>query len=350
MDSKTCLKNVRSNGESFINNLQPTTHKNNQQPSSATQQSMLKSRYFRNFDVFDRQEKHWYKWSRKFLDHAKIEGYLHVLEGNTIIPKSDEKITNNKITKYTNKIDNERAYAYMFPDCDDDISFGCIDGSMTDSTPTGNSRISWKKLQPRFQPTMDALMIEMKRGFNKNKLRNKQDPDEWIMLLKSISYKLKNTHKYEIETEDMLIHMINNLTLDYEYIIIHFKNQLTDKLNPLTWESMNSQLKAKHRRMYLENRNNNINNNYNDKKMNVGFTYNKKLKVCVNSVEKQAISELTAVLMRKTRTEDLRGSNTVSPMQTKPARILESGVISLKHVSREKSITPLRSYQKWASK
>lgn len=91
--------------------------------------------------------------------------------------------------------------------------------------------------------------MELKLKFHESKLKKGGDPDEWISKLERLSWRLESNFKSGIEEEDVMIHIINNLTLEYEDVIISLEWQINSKVDTLTLDSLKEQLRSKFQRL-----------------------------------------------------------------------------------------------------
>ena len=59
--------------------------------------------------------------------------------------------------------------------CQDDLTFGIIEESLSTDFPDGDARLAWKNLFNKFEPNTGAMKVQLKSEFQKMKL---VDPNE----------------------------------------------------------------------------------------------------------------------------------------------------------------------------
>ena len=83
---------------------------------------------------FSGKEEDWNRWSKTFLATATVKGYKDVL-----IPIDADVDAELE--------DNVLAYNDLILSCQEDISFGIIDESVSETFPDGDARLAWKNLR-----------------------------------------------------------------------------------------------------------------------------------------------------------------------------------------------------------
>jgi hypothetical protein len=72
-------------------------------------------------------------------------------------------------------------------------------------------------------------------------LTRNEDPDAWIITLEELRMKLEDMGS--IMTDDqLLIHVLNNLTTDYELQMVLLEKRIGDKSNPLEVDELREEL------------------------------------------------------------------------------------------------------------
>ena len=89
---------------------------------------------------FSGKEEEWERWSKKFMAMAQRRKYHKVLKGLVNIPAEDD----DELTEEQLKIReaNERAYSDRLLTCNDDVSFGIIENSVTSENPSGDASLA----------------------------------------------------------------------------------------------------------------------------------------------------------------------------------------------------------------
>ena len=76
--------------------------------------------------------------------------------------------------------------------CQDDVTFGIIEESVSTDFPDGDARLEWKNLFNKFEPNTGAMKVQLKSEFQKMKLVDPdEDPDPWMSKIKLIKRRLK---------------------------------------------------------------------------------------------------------------------------------------------------------------
>ena len=108
------------------------------------------------------------RWFKTFLSTATSRGYREVL-----------KPTNEKVKADEDK--NINAYSDLMLACQDDVTFGIIEESVSTDFPDGDARLAWKNLFNKFEPNTGAMKVQLKSEFQKMKLVDPdEDPDPWM--------------------------------------------------------------------------------------------------------------------------------------------------------------------------
>ena len=100
------------------------------------------------------------------------------------IPKEDETLMNDDEKKAREA--NEKAYSDLILSCTNEVSFGLVEGAITDDNPSGDSALAWKELNEEYDPDVGTALANLKREFAQSKLDVEQKPEEWIRSLEKI--------------------------------------------------------------------------------------------------------------------------------------------------------------------
>ena len=72
---------------------------------------MSEGKWNKRFDSFSGKESDWYRWSKKFLSYANMEGYSEILTNTKlVVPKHDEDLDGGSDTKILRRKQNNMAY------------------------------------------------------------------------------------------------------------------------------------------------------------------------------------------------------------------------------------------------
>ena len=155
---------------------------------------------------FSGKEQDWNRWSKTFMATATAKGYREVLK-----PTDEDEDVEEEL--------NVQAYNDLILSCQEDISFGIIDESISETFPDGDARLAWKNLCNKFEPSTGAAKVQAKQEFLQLKLASAdEDPDNWILSLELKRRRLK-TLGTTIEDDDMILHILNNLPREYETVV-----------------------------------------------------------------------------------------------------------------------------------
>ena len=155
---------------------------------------------------FSGKEADWNRWSKTFMATATVKGYRDVLV--PIDPDTEAELE-----------DNIQAYNDLILSCQEDIAFGIVDESVSETFPDGDARVAWTNLKNRFEPNTGAAKVQLKQEFHQLKLASAdEDPDPWLTNLELKRRRLK-TLGATIEDDDMILHILNNLPKEYETVV-----------------------------------------------------------------------------------------------------------------------------------
>ena len=191
----------------------------------------------------------WRMWSRKFLARAKMKKYKDVLTGLEEVPMFDEEIDSaTKVGKIKSlaRSANDTAYNDLLLSCSDEVSFGAVDEALTSKLPDGDAAKAWNNLVAKFEPKTSASLVQLKKEFNVCTLLSvDKDPDVWLSELERIRQRLKIMQSVITDT-DLMIHVLNNLPIEYETLVEKLELEIEAKMNPLTLEGLRAQLRSKY--------------------------------------------------------------------------------------------------------
>ena len=201
---------------------------------------------------FSGKESDWRMWSRKFLARARLREYKDILTGTEKAPAAgtviDENTDQGKKQK-KNKIANEKAYNDLLLSCEDEVCFGAVDEAITTALPDGDANLAWKNLMARYESSTPATKIQLKKEFHESKLEDvTTDPDEWIADLERIRQRLKGLQA-EIRDDDFMMHILNNLPIEYENMVETMEIEMENISNPLTIKTIRDRLRSKYQRL-----------------------------------------------------------------------------------------------------
>jgi hypothetical protein len=167
-------------------------------------------------------------WSKRFLAIARVCGYRNAMLGKSIVPKQLDNLDPNDATKVTliaAQKANAGGYNELIMSCNKEVSFGIVDEAVTEDLPDGDLKKAWDNLNNKYQPKTKAALTELKSEFHETVLGNGQDPYEWISDLEHKRWRL-NEMKAPVSDVDFLIHLITNLTEEYNMIVELYQDKI----------------------------------------------------------------------------------------------------------------------------
>ena len=200
---------------------------------------------------FKGKKEHWPAWSLNFLMKAKIKGYKEVLEGKKTVPKSSSTVLSNEEEEVAKL--NEVGYADLVLSINAEspagkVAFQIVKNCMSSEYPNGNCADAWRRLCKKYEPDSVPSMLRLKKQFNMSKLSNGGDPDEWITFLEDIKGRLEDMNS-PISESDFLIHVLNNLTEEYDIEVSLLEKRLGNKDEPLTIDEVRADLSLRYEKI-----------------------------------------------------------------------------------------------------
>jgi hypothetical protein len=117
------------------------------------------------------------------------------------------------------------------------VAFGIVKGSKLASYRDGNGHIAWTRLSAKYAPKTAPSMVKLEREFRASKLKRGKDPDEWITYLEELRDRLKEMRS-TIKEDQFLVHILNNLSKEYELPVLLMEKQIGSTVNPLSVEDL----------------------------------------------------------------------------------------------------------------
>jgi hypothetical protein len=189
---------------------------------------------------FSGKDEDWNRWSKTFLATATIKGYREILQPNDPTTEIDKK-------------GNMFAYNDLVLSCQDDVTFGIIDESISQDYPDGDARLAWSNLKKRFEPNTGAAKVQLKLEFSQLKLENvEEDPDPWMTMLELKRRRLK-TMGVDMKDEDLILHILSNLPKEYEVVIEMCEENLSS--GTLSIATLKERIRARFQRLQKSSEN-----------------------------------------------------------------------------------------------
>jgi len=122
------------------------------------------------------------------------------------------------------------------------VVFQLVTGSISVTLPDGDAALVWKRLKGKYAPKLALRKLELWRAFQISKLKNSDhDPESWIMYLEGLRMKLKDLGSV-MTNEDMIVHILNNLTDNYEVQLSKLEEKLGSTMSTLTIDDVKAEL------------------------------------------------------------------------------------------------------------
>jgi gag-polypeptide of LTR copia-type len=93
-------------------------------------------------------------------------------------------------------------------------------------------------------------MVKLEKQFRDLSLKKNQDPEVWITELEDLRVRLEEMGS-NILDDQFMIHILNNLTSDYELQLALMERRVGDKEKPLTVEEIRAELSLRFERLNM---------------------------------------------------------------------------------------------------
>ena len=196
---------------------------------------------------------------RKLLLGEKDEATFDVVPSKATIDEIEEKTTKSADDKKILKLQELNKIAYMHLVLSMDTStregkaaFRLIKNTKSAEYPDGNCKLAWDRLKFRYASKAAASLMRLKKTYENSVLEPKRDPELWISHLESIISEIEAIDESSAPPErDLMLHVLNNLTPEYECVLDDLENQFND--GTLTLEHIREKLSGRYERI-KENR------------------------------------------------------------------------------------------------
>jgi hypothetical protein len=175
------------------------------------------------------------------------------------VPKSNEVIDDRTDEgKAKSKIldANELAYTELVLSMDvkkasGKVAFNIVKGCKSKEYEDGNAAIAWERLRNKYQPTSAASLVKLECSFRQSVLKKKDDPDAWITQLEEMRMQLEEMGSV-MSDDQFMVHVLNNLTADYELQVALLERRIGSTSNPLTVDELRVELNLKFERLNIK--------------------------------------------------------------------------------------------------
>jgi hypothetical protein len=133
---------------------------------------------------------------------------------------------------------NELAYIELILSIDDKISnrkvaFNLVKGCKKKDYADRNASMVWERLKNWFESSSDSSLVKPEKQFCQCSLKKGQDPDIWITELEDYQMMFEEVGS-SISGNQFILHILNNMTDDYDLQLAIMEKRVTDKSNPFT--------------------------------------------------------------------------------------------------------------------
>jgi hypothetical protein len=111
--------------------------------------------------------------------------------------------------------------------------------------------IAWERLKNKYEPVSAPSILKLEKQFRELSLKKGQDPEVWITELEDICVKLENMGSCITENQFM-IHILNNLTSDYNLQLALMERRVGNADKPLTVEEVRGELNLRFERLNMK--------------------------------------------------------------------------------------------------
>jgi hypothetical protein len=126
-----------------------------------------------------------------------------------------------------------------------------LEGTRPWNYPDGDVDIARKRLKNKHEPVSAPSMVKLEKQFREHSLKESQDPEIWITELEDLCFKLENMGSFMTENQFM-IHVLNNLTSDYDLQLALMERRVGDADEPITIEEIRGELNLKFERLNMK--------------------------------------------------------------------------------------------------
>jgi hypothetical protein len=201
----------------------------------------------------------WPIWSERFLAKSRRFGFKDLLLGKLSIPTVDEKFDEG--TESGNKKSiaiemNKIAYTELILSIDvktssGKVTFNLIKGCKSKDYPDGNAAIAWERIKKKYEPISAPSLVNLEKQFRELSLKKGQDPEIWITESEDLRVRLEAMGS-SISENQFMIHILNNLTSDYELQLALMERRVGDDEKPLMIEEIRGELSLRFKRMIMK--------------------------------------------------------------------------------------------------
>jgi hypothetical protein len=120
--------------------------------------------------------------------------------------------------------------------------------------------MAWERLKNKFEPSSVPSLIKLEKQFRQCSLKKGKDPDIWITELEDYRMRLEELGS-SIYDNQFILHILNNMTEDYDLQLAMMEKRVTDKYNPSTIDEIQHDLNLRFERLNEKQNEESENNN-----------------------------------------------------------------------------------------
>ena len=148
---------------------------------------------------------------------------------------------------------NELAYEELVLSIDDNesagkVAFKIVKKSKTAENADGDAHLAWTGLKRKYAPTTAPTLANLHKQFYKAKLKKKTDPDTFMTYLEDIRGRMEEMKSF-MSDDQFLLHVLNNVSKEYETQVNNVEKRVGHATNPLDIEELRSDLCLRFERM-----------------------------------------------------------------------------------------------------
>jgi hypothetical protein len=111
-----------------------------------------------------------------------------------------------------------------------------------------NASMAWERLKNKFEPSSAPSLVKLEKLLHQWSLKKVQDPDIWITELEDYRMRLEELGS-SISDNQFILHILNNMTDDYDLQFAMMEKRVMDKSNPLTIDEIRDDLNLRFERL-----------------------------------------------------------------------------------------------------
>jgi hypothetical protein len=131
------------------------------------------------------------------------------------------------------------------------VAFDFIKGCNSKDYLDGNAAIAQERINNKYEPISAPSLMKLEKQFRELSLKKVQDPEIWITELEDLE-----AMGSSVSENQFMIHILNNLTSDYELQLALMERRVGDVEKPLTIEEIRGELSLRYERMNMKSSSN----------------------------------------------------------------------------------------------